>query len=67
MYVGFDDGSKSIKYFNAETRKILTSRNYCFLSNIENDPPEEIVVAPDLPREGELTEGTLPTRDGGRT
>ena len=23
--VGFDDGSKSVKYYNAETRKVLTS------------------------------------------
>ena len=60
VYVGFEDGSKSVKYYNADTRKILTSRNYCFLSNIEKAPPEEIVVAPNLPREGELTESTPP-------
>ena len=61
IYIGFDDGSKSVKYYNAETRNILTSQNYRFLSNTEKAPPEEIVVAPDLPREGELTESTLPT------
>ena len=25
IYVGYDDGSKSVKYYNAETRKVLTS------------------------------------------
>ena len=25
IYIGFDDGSKSVKYYNAETRNILTS------------------------------------------
>jgi hypothetical protein len=24
-YIGYDDGSKSVKYYNAETQKILTS------------------------------------------
>jgi transposase InsO family protein len=27
-YVGFDDGARAVKYYNAETRKILTSRNF---------------------------------------
>jgi len=31
-YVRYDKGSKSIKYYNAATRNILTSRNYHFLS-----------------------------------
>jgi transposase InsO family protein len=61
-YVGYEDGSKSVLYYNAETRKILMSRNYRFLTLPENDtPPEQIVVAPDLPREGEMKGGTLPT------
>ena len=34
LFVGFDDGSKSVKYYNAETRKVLTSRNYRFLTNL---------------------------------
>jgi hypothetical protein len=60
-YVGYEDGSKSIKYYNAETRKILTSRNFCFLSNTIQSPPEEIEVAPDSQHEGELGESMLPT------
>ena len=61
IYVGFDDRSKSVKYYNANTRKILTSRNYRFFSITEKSPTEEVVVAPDMPREGEMREGTLPT------
>ena len=58
-YVGYDDGSKSVLYYNAETRKILKSRNYRFLTlQKQNSPPEEIEVAPDLPREGEIPEGS---------
>ena len=49
-YLGFEDGSKS---YNAETRKVLTSQNYCFLNITEKDPPEEIEVAPKLLHEGE--------------
>ena len=60
-YVGFDNGSKSVLYYNAETRKVLTSRNYRFLSITNNTPPEEIVVAPDNPHEGEMGSSTLPT------
>ena len=62
VFMGYDDGSKSIKYYNAETHKILTSRNCCFLSST-NDyiPPEPIVVIPDAPCEGEPEGSTLST------
>jgi Reverse transcriptase (RNA-dependent DNA polymerase)/GAG-pre-integrase domain/Integrase core domain len=60
-YVGYDDGSKSIKYYNAETRKVLNSRNYRFLNVNKETPPEEIEVAPDLPHEGETGDDMLPT------
>ena len=59
-YVGFDDGSKSVKYYNAKTRKILTSQNFCFLSINNKTPPEEIVVTPEIPHEGEMQENMLP-------
>ena len=56
-YVDYDDGSQSVKFYNAETRKILTSRNFRFLMLPEKtSPPEDIEVAPDAPHEGE-TEG----------
>ena len=54
MYVRNEDGPKAIKYYSAETQKILTSRNYCFLSLSEKDDPplEGITVAPDVLCEG---------------
>ena len=61
-YVGYDDGSKSVLYYNAETRNILTSRNFRFLTlNEKETPPEEIEVQPDLLCEGEKKGGTLLT------
>ena len=62
-FVGFEDGPKAIKYYNADSRKILTSRNYCFLTPPTNSPPEEIVVAPDVLREGELRGSAQPHVD----
>jgi hypothetical protein len=67
-YVRFDDGSKSIKYYNVETRKILTSCNYCVLKVSEPQPPDDIVVAlPDVPFKGELgeTEQSIDIEDTG--
>jgi hypothetical protein len=53
-YVGYDDGSKSVQYYNAETCKILTFQNYHFLTLPEKEsPPEEIEVAPNTPHEEE--------------
>ena len=61
IFVGFDDGAKSIKYFNAETRKILTSRNIRFLNLTDEDPSQElIIIQPDTPCEGESEDNTLP-------
>ena len=56
IFVGYDDGSKSIQYYNAETRKILTSRNIRFLNLTDSETPCG-------PREGEPGSGcsTLPT------
>ena len=60
-YVDFDNGSKSVLYYSTETRKVLTSQNYHFLSITNKSPLEEIVVAPDIPHEGEMGRSTLPT------
>ena len=60
-FVGFDDGSKSIKYYNMETRKVLTSRNFRFLSLTNEDIPPEPRGEPDVPHEGESGGSTLPT------
>ena len=57
-YVGNDDGSNSVLYYNAKTRKILKSRNYRFLTLPKQDSPsEEIEVTPDLLHEGEEPKG----------
>jgi hypothetical protein len=54
IFVGFNDGSKSIEYFNAETCKVLTSHNFCFLSlPSENSPLEKIIITPNASCEGE--------------
>ena len=61
-YVGFEDGPKAVKYYNAETRKVLISRNFSFPTPPERDPsPEEVVVTPDMPREGELRGSAQPS------
>jgi len=55
-YVGHDDGSKVIKYYNAATRNILTLRNFRFLVPSISSPSEELAIEPgmdDPPREGE--------------
>ena len=58
IYVGYDDGSKSVKYYNAETRKVLTSRNYKSLHIPEDpNPPEHVVITPDIQHEGESGAG----------
>ena len=63
-YVGCDEGSKAVKYYNAATRNILTSRNYCFLVPSTDNPPEEIAIDPGEiapPREGEAVDTTRST------
>src|SRR6266851_6964268 len=53
--VGYDDGSKSVLYYNAETCKILISRNFRFLEpSIAS--PECLLIMPD--DEGELRDAT---------
>ena len=58
-YVGHDNGSKSILYYNAATRAILTSRNFRFLIPSTPSPPEDIVIDGEL--EGERDD---PAREG---
>ena len=67
-FVGYDktriEGSKSVKhsckYYDAETKKVLTSGNFRFMTFPEKDSQVEgiIVVAPDtITREGESSAG----------
>src|SRR6266850_8183991 len=65
IFVGYDNRAKAVKYYNTETRKILTSRNFHFLALEEKGScNEEIMVAPDTSHEGELEGGTQDTGDG---
>jgi hypothetical protein len=53
-YVGFDNGPKALKYYNAETRKVLTARNFRHLTAPANPAPlKEIEIQPNMPLEGE--------------
>ena len=53
VYVGFDNGCKGVKYFNAETRKVLISRNFQNIETSTPEPTENIDVTPNDPRKGE--------------
>jgi hypothetical protein len=54
VYVGFDDGAKAVKYYNAETRKVLTSRNFKHLNPPQTiEPPEPVILTPQPRHEGE--------------
>ena len=58
MYIGYDEGSKSIKYYNTEMRSILTSQNYLFLHAPPSLPPEDIgIVPPQVPFKREIGRG----------
>jgi len=55
LFVGYDNSSHSVKYYNPETRKVHTSCNFRFLDNLPTSPsvPEVVLVDPAVPREGE--------------
>src|SRR5215471_14921111 len=57
VYVGLDDGSNSVKYYNPDTRKILTSRNFKAITPSNPQAPEHIVLPPDIRHEGESAPG----------
>jgi hypothetical protein len=46
-YIGYDEGAKSVKYYNTETRLLLTSRNYKFLIPSNLSPPEVLLIDPE--------------------
>ena len=47
IFVSYHDGSHSVQYYNAETKTILTSRNFWFLQPALTDPPEQFIIQPD--------------------
>ena len=46
IFVGFHDGSKSVRYYDAKTRTIKVSRNVAFN---ENEEPRELEINANLP------------------
>ena len=64
--IRYEDGSKSVKFYNAETRSVLTLRNYRFLEPLDPSKAisEELLIAPDnVAREGESMGNAQNTRD----
>ena len=51
LFVGFDNLSKSVKYYKSDTQKILISWNFCFLTLMDKELPNDdpIAVEIDLP------------------
>ena len=54
LFVGYNNGSKSVLYYNAETRKVLISCNFRFLNLPEHDAPPEQSVTPTVLCEREM-------------
>ena len=55
--VGYHDGSKSVLYYNADIRKVLTSQNFCFLDPSDASPEQILIMPNDVAREGESGRG----------
>src|SRR6267154_3741373 len=55
IYVGYDDGSNPVKYYNAETRKVLTSQNFRSLQlPMHPKSLKPMVITPNIQPEGSL-------------
>jgi len=50
--VGYNDSSDSVLYYNASTCKILSSQNFCFLTQTTTPPPSDDIELNPMP-EGE--------------
>ena len=60
-YVGFDDGSNSIKFYNSKTHKVLISRNFRTLNPPATIPVSKpIVIRTNQCHEGESEDGDMP-------
>jgi hypothetical protein len=63
LFIGFDDGFKSIKFYNAEMCKVLTSQNFYFLTSLSKreTTPKPMIIdpLPAFPCKGELENNTL--------
>ena len=54
-YVGYDNGSNSVLYYSTDTCKILSSQNFCFLTQTTT-PPAADDIELDPASEGEERE-----------
>ena len=66
MFLGYNNSSSSVKYYNVETHRVHTSQNFKFLKNLpiwaKNLEPIIVDPPPALPCEGECLNGdTLQT------
>jgi len=62
IFVSYADGSKSVKYYNPETRKVLILQNYHFLTNLPTelgtpDSPIHVDLLPAVLHEGDQHDG----------
>ena len=62
-YVGHDDGSKSIKYYNVAIKNILHSQNFRMLTELS--PPEDIIIENPPEDQGEDSPPCEGEADGG--
>ena len=67
IFIGFNDGNKTIKYFNSESWKILTLRCYHFLTLSDQSLPLDngikIEIVPDVLCKGESSGRNVPQSD----
>ena len=57
IFIGFEDGAHAITYYNKQTRKVLSSRNYQFHNTLPTDFGE--IQIPDPVHEGEASDSNL--------
>ena len=58
VFVGFMDGSKSVRYYDAKRRNIKVSQNFTFNENEEPRKLKEVAKIPSLQAEGENLDST---------
>jgi hypothetical protein len=59
-YIGYDDGTHTVKYYNAESQMILTSQNFGIAQSATPEPPEQLMLIPPM-CEGESSMGVAPS------
>ena len=62
-YVGYDDGSNSVLYYSTDTRKILSSWNFCFLTQTTTPPATDDIKLDPVPEGEEREKATVQITD----